>query len=242
MTRAASPSAPVAVVAGAGGAGAATAGALAAAGFHVVVLDSREEAARAALSPVLAGGGSGESHAIDLLDIPAVQALHDDLVSRLGRVDVLIHLVGGWRGSATLEPASAENWFALQAPVVGTLAVLTSVFGATVRGSDTGRMFMVTSTAAARPTAGNVAYAAAKSAAEAWMAGVAHYLRDSAASAVVVAVKALLTDSMLAENPGKEWPGYTHVDVLAAALAHACLHPIDNGARVDLTAAGYSPT
>lgn len=241
MTAPAPEALPVAVVAGAGGAGAATAAALAARGFHVVVLDSREEAVKAALSPVLAGGGSGEGHAVELLDIAAVRALHDALVARLGRVDVLVHLVGGWRGSATLEPASAENWLALQGPIVGTLAVLTSVFGATVRGSDAGRVFMVTSTAAARPTAGNVAYAAAKSAAEAWMAGVAHYFRHSQASAVVIAVKALLTDSMIAGSPGKEWPGHTHVDALATAVADCCTGPAGNGSRVDLTAAGYSP-
>ena len=68
---------------------------------------------------------------------------------------------------------------------------------------------MVTSTTAATPTAGNIAYAAAKSAAEAWMAGVAHFLRDSQAASVVVAVKALLTDQMVAAEPDKQWPGYT---------------------------------
>ena len=46
------------------------------------------------------------------------------------------------------------------------------------------------------------------------MAGVAHFLRDSQAASVVVAVKALLTDQMVAAEPDKEWPGYTHVRTL----------------------------
>ena len=62
---------------------------------------------------------------------------------------------------------------------------------------------MVTSTTASTPTAGNIAYAAAKSAAEAWMAGVAHFLRDSQAASVVVAVKALLTDQMVGRRAGQ---------------------------------------
>jgi NAD(P)-dependent dehydrogenase (short-subunit alcohol dehydrogenase family) len=233
-------SAPVAVVAGAGGAGRATGLSLAAGGFHVVILDSRLEAADAAAAAVIGAGGTAEAHAIDLLDTDAVVALRDDLIARHGRVDVLVHLVGGWRGSKTLDLASVENWRALHPPIVDTLAVLTAVFGDDIRQSAQGRMLMVTSTAAAKPTAGNIAYAAAKSAAESWMAGVAHFLRDSESSSVTVAVKALLTDEMLAQEPGKDWPGYTHVRDLATAIAAACTGPIANGSRVDLTAAEYS--
>lgn len=230
----------VAIVAGAGGAGAAVAADLAGRGFQVVVLDSQLDAATAAVLPLTEAGLEAEAHRIDLLDLDAVTALRDDLLDRLGHLDVLVHLVGGWRGSPTLDAQSFSNWNALHPPVVGTLASLTSVFGEAVRSSAEGRIFMVTSTTAAKPTAGNIAYAAAKSAAEAWMAGVADYLRDSTASSVVVAVKALLTDQMIAADPDKKWPGFTHVRVLAAAIGDASTGAIENGQRLDLTAAEYS--
>jgi NADP-dependent 3-hydroxy acid dehydrogenase YdfG len=231
---------PVAIVAGTGGAGTAVALELSAIGHHVVLLDARVDAAEAARDAVAGAGGSAEAHGIDLLDADAVTALRSDLLARLGRVDVLVHLVGGWRGSKTLELASVDNWLALNPPIVGTLAVLTAVFADDIRQSDSGRVFMVTSTTAATPTAGNIAYAAAKSAAEAWMAGVAHFLRDSQAASVVVAVKALLTDQMIATDPEKEWPGYTHVRVLGAAIAGACTGAPGNGSRLDLTTGEYS--
>ena len=231
--------APVAIIAGAGGAGTACAASLADAGYLVVVIDARSESAQAAADAVRAAGGRAESFGVDLLDTAAVSALRLDLIDRHGRVDVVVHLVGGWRGTSTLELASVENWNALNPPIVGTLAVLTAVFGDDIRQSPIGRAFMVTSTAAAKPTAGNIAYAAAKSAAEAWMAGVAHFLRDSDAAIVVVAVKALLTDAMIEADPAKEWPGYTHVHDLAAAITSASTGPVANGARLDLTA-GYS--
>lgn len=232
--------APVALIAGTGGAGTAVGTQLCAAGYHVVLLDARVEAAESALEVVTADGGSAEAHGIDLLDADAVEALRTDLLARQGRVDVLVHLVGGWRGTSTLERASADNWFALNPPIVGTLAVVTAVFADDVRQSDIGRVLMVTSTAAARPTAGNIAYAAAKSAAEAWMAGVAHFLRDTSAASVVVAVKALLTDQMIASEPDKQWPGYTHVRLLADVIADACTGPAGNGSRLDLTTEEYS--
>jgi NADP-dependent 3-hydroxy acid dehydrogenase YdfG len=232
--------APVALIAGTGGAGTAVGTQLCAAGYHVVLLDARIEAAESALEVVTADGGSAEAHGIDLLDADAVEALRTDLLARQGRVDVLVHLVGGWRGTSTLERASADNWLALNPPIVGTLAVVTAVFADDVRQSDIGRVLMVTSTAAARPTAGNIAYAAAKSAAEAWMAGVAHFLRDTSAASVVVAVKALLTDQMITSEPDKQWPGYTHVRLLADVIVGACTGPAGNGSRLDLTTEEYS--
>jgi len=233
---------PVAVIAGAGGAGAAVAADLAERGFHVVVLDSQIEAAQSAASPLTGAGLRAEAHGIDLLDLDALSALRDDLLDRLGQVDLVVHLVGGWRGSPTLDLDSVSNWNALHPPVVGTLAVLTAVFGEAVRSSAQGRIFMVTSTTASKPTAGNIAYAAAKSAAEAWMAGVADYFRDSSASSIIVAVKALLTDQMVASDPEKSWPGHTHVRELAIAIGNASTHSIDNGQWLDLTAMEHSST
>lgn len=232
----------VVVIAGAGGAGSALARAFADNGDRVVVLDAREPAAQAAVAPLLAESLPAEAHSVNLLDLDEVIELYDDLVSRLGRVDVLVHLVGGWRGSPTLDLDSFANWNALNPPIVGTLAALTAVFGDAVRRAEHGRVLMVTSTAVAKPTAGNIAYVAAKAAAEAWMGGVEHYFRDSDATAVIVAVKALLTDAMASAEPDKKWPGYTHVDELATAIVAASRPDVTPPARLDLTAAGYSAT
>jgi len=225
--------APVALVAGSGGGGSAAAAALAAAGFVVVVLDRRVEKAQAVVDTL--DGAPAEAHGVDLGDLTAVQALGDDVLARYGRVDVLVHLVGGWRGSPSLDAAAVENWQALHPPIVGTLAVLTSVFGDAIRRSPQGRVFMVTSTTAIAPSVGNIAYAAAKRAAEGWMAGVADYFRETSSASVTIAVQALLTDDMIAAEPDKSWSGYTHVRDLAAAITAQCTGDAVNGSRVDLT-------
>lgn len=233
-------STPVAIVAGAGGGGTATAASLVRSGFWVVVLDSRQEAAEAAVAALGVDADVARAAAVDLLDESAVVALRERLLAELGRIDVVVHLVGGWRGGRTLTLASVDDWRALHPPIVGTLAVLTAVFAEDVRASAVGRVVMVTSTAAATPTAGNIAYAAAKSAAEAWVAGVAHYLRDSEAAAVTVAVKALLTDAMQAAEPDRDFSTFTHVRDLGDAIARLCTTPAENGLRLDLTVTPYS--
>ena len=231
--------APVAVIAGAGGGGTATAVSLARVGYRLVVLDSRQEAADAAVEALGAAVEQADARAA-LGDVDAVVGLRERLIAELGRVDVVVHLVGGWRGGRTLTVSSVADWQALNPPIVGTLATLTAVFGPDVQASPVGRVVMVTSTAAATPTAGNIAYVAAKAAAEAWTAGVADFLRDSDAAAVVVAVKALLTDAMVEAEPDRDWSGYTHVRDLGAAIARTCVEPTANGLRLDLTAAPYS--
>ncbi len=229
-----------ALVAGAGAAGAACARSLSGRGFHVVVVDSRPEAAEAAVAPLLAEGHSAEAHGMDLLDFDAVSALRDRLAGSLGGMDVLVHLVGGWRGSKSLGRESVENWTALHPPIVGTLATVTAAFGDDVKAAPAGRVFMVTSTAVASPTAGNIAYVAAKAAAEAWMGGVAQHFSQSPAAAVTLAVKALLTYDMIAAQPDRQWSGYTHVDTLAETVATLAKGEVANGARIDLSSTEYS--
>lgn len=228
---------PVVIVAGAGIAGAAITQHLVAHDIRVVLLDSNADAAAAVAKPLIQGGLPVTWQVIDLLDIEQIVALRDQLHADYGRIDGVIHCVGGWRGSPTLDLASAKNWIALSPPIVGTLATISAVLGEWIRASDGGRLVMVTSTAARKPTAENIAYASAKAAAEAWMQGVSHYFRGSDAAAVTVAVKALLTDQMLAANPEKDFSGFTHVTYLAEVIAGLVLGDAVNGGRIDLTLA-----
>jgi len=235
--------APVAIIAGAGAAGSAIARALASAGIIVEVVDSRLESAERALAPILAQGQTGTAHAVDLLEVAGVEALLDDITDRHGRLDIVIHVVGGWKGSKAFSLASLTNWDELNPPIVGTLATLTSVCAAPVKASDIGRVVMVSSTAARqKASAGNVAYVAAKAAAEAWMSGVADEFDGSQAAAVTFAVRALLNDNMIESDPQKSWPGYTHVELLAAQILLVVTEPTQNGAYIDLTLAEYLAT
>lgn len=226
---------PVVIVAGAGIAGAVLTKHLAAHGVQVVLLDSNADTAAAVAEPLIQEGLPVVWQVIDLLDVEQIVALRDQLNADYGRIDGVIHCVGGWRGSPTLDITSVKNWIALNPPIVGTLAAITAVFGEGIRASDRGRIVMVTSTAARKPTAGNIAYASAKAAAEAWMQGVSHYFRDTNAAAITVAVKALLTDQMIAANPEKDFSGFTHVTHLAEVITDLVLGDAVNGNRIDLT-------
>ena len=221
---------PVAIVLGAGMGGRAAALALGA-DHLVIVVDRREDLAQQAAAPV-----SGEAAVVDLLDVDDVIRFRDDVLARHGRIDAVIHLVGGWQGSKTVDLDALEAWDAIAPGVFGTVRTTTVAFRDALIASG-GCYVIVSSTAAAKPTAGNVAYATAKAAAETWVGGLAHSFKDTSARAVIVAVKALVDAAMREAQPDQAFPGYTDTVDLAAAIHGIVGGDTPNGVRRDLTEA-----
>ncbi|WP_341947708.1 SDR family oxidoreductase [Microbacterium sp. LWH11-1.2] len=94
------------------------------------------------------------------------------LAARLGPVDGVISLVGGWRGGGGLAGQSDDDFRALL-PALEAVRATSRAFDGALRASDAGRFAMVSATAVARPLAGGANYAAVKAASEAWTRAVA---------------------------------------------------------------------
>jgi NAD(P)-dependent dehydrogenase (short-subunit alcohol dehydrogenase family) len=221
---------PVAIVLGAGMGGRAVALALGA-DHHVIVVDRREDLAQEAAAPV-----SGEAAVVDLLDVDDVMRFRDEVLTRHGRIDAVVHLVGGWQGSKTVDLAALQAWDAIAPGVFGTVRTTTVAFRDALIASG-GCYVIVSSTASTKPTAGNVAYATAKAAAETWVGGFAHSLRETSARAVIVAVKALVDADTRTAQPDQAFPGYTDTVDLAAVIHGIVMGDTPNGGRRDLTEA-----
>lgn len=216
----------VVVVTGAAGpAGVATCAALSAAGATVIAVGHSPErlAALARRQPGLV------VETADLADAAAVDALAARVRDRHGRVDGLIHLVGGWRGGDSFAANSEADWRFLSAGLIDTLRHTTLAFHDDLVRAPAGRVAVVSARAAAKPSAGSANYAAAKAAAEAWMLALADSFRrvsagrgggaesgaEDGAAAVIFVIKALVTDEMRAERPDRSFPGFTDVADLA---------------------------
>jgi NAD(P)-dependent dehydrogenase (short-subunit alcohol dehydrogenase family) len=176
--------------------------------------------------------------AVDLADPEAVRALAHRVEAEHGRVDGVVHLVGGWRGSKTFADTDLADWDALHELLIRTLQNVSLAFEPLLRKSDAGRFAIVSAKAAQEPTQGSAAYAAAKAAAEAWTLALADALRGTPAAATILVVKALVNDAMRAASPERRFPGFTDVNDLAATVAGLWDRPAGeiNGTRSDLTA------
>lgn len=171
-----------------------------------------------------------DGRAVDLLDPDAARAWADDLAGRFGRVDGLLHLVGGWKGGQPLPEAPLSDYEWLHDLLVRTLQHTSRAFHSHLTASEHGRFVLVSSTQAQRPEGTNAAYGAAKAAAESWTLALAHSFEGTAATANIVVVNAILTPQMREQNPGKDYPSFTPAEDIADALAFVCL---DSGRKMN---------
>lgn len=221
----------VVVVAGAGGsAGPAVVRRLAAAGASVAALE-RDADLVAAL--VEEDPAHVHAYAVDLLDEQASLDLAATVRGDLGRVDGLVHLVGGWRGGKSITQSDLADWDFLEKMSVRTLQHTSRAFYDDIRASHAGRVVMISTVQVGAPSATNASYVAAKAAAESWTLALADSFKDTDAAAVIFAAKALLTPQMRETKPAAKFSGYTAVDDLGAAVVDLWSHPADelNGTR-----------
>ena len=180
---------------------------LLAAGARVIIVGTDDSR----LADAAADAPGALTERCDLTDPDAVTALRARVHDAHGRVDGILHLVGGWRGGGGLAGQSDDD-FAFLLRSFTALRNVSRTFDDDLQTSDAGRLAIVSSTAVARPLAGGANYAAVKAASEAWTRAVAHGYAKAArdaghapsAAAVVYRVKSLagaeqaLADAFLA--------------------------------------------
>jgi NAD(P)-dependent dehydrogenase (short-subunit alcohol dehydrogenase family) len=178
-----------------------------------------------------------DGRTVDLLDEDATRAWCDALVERFGRVDGLVHLVGGWRGGEPLHEASLDDWALLHDLLIRTVQHTTRTFHDQIAAGPHGRFVLVSAKQAQAPTNANAAYAAAKAAAEAWTLAYADGFEPGGATANIIVVDAILTPRMREENPDEDYPTFTPAEDIAAAIAFLCSDAAEkmNGQRFPLT-------
>jgi len=178
-----------------------------------------------------------DGRAVDLLDENGARDWCSALLDRFGRVDGLLHLVGGWRGGQPLHEAPLTDWDLLHDLLIRTVQHTTRAFHEALLAAEHGRFVLVSAKQAQAPSNSNAAYAAAKAAAEAWTLALADGFADSAATANIVVVDAILTPRMREEDPDGDFSSFTSTEHIAEAIAFLCSGAAQemNGQRLPLT-------
>ncbi|MBE7371103.1 SDR family NAD(P)-dependent oxidoreductase [Dermacoccus barathri] len=134
----------------------------------------------------------------DLASEDDVASLTERVHAKVGPIDGLVHLVGGWRGGGGLAGQSEADYRFLENSFTA-LRFVSRAFDADLQASSRGRVAVVSSTALRRPLAGGANYAAVKAATEAWTRALAHGFTkaardegcDLSGAAVIYRVKGL---------------------------------------------------
>ena len=188
------------ITAAASGIGRATADIIAAEGGIVVAVDTDQVRLDAAVAAIKASGGR-RCHArrADALDPKQVEALVEGTVSELGRIDILVNLVGGStiipRPAATVDELSFEDWqrliaFNLEGTFLGCHTVVPIM-----KRQRSGKIVNISSIAGRGISASSSsAYAAAKGGIMAFTTKLAHELGPFGITVNAIAPSMTLTE------------------------------------------------
>ena len=212
----------IAVAGAGGGLGPSVCAELYGAGASVAMTDVAQETLDDLATELGLDDARCDGRAVDLLDEDAARAWADALEERFGKVDGLVHLVGGWRGGEPIESASMDDYEWLHDLLVRTVQRTSRAFHGALSRSGRGRFVLVSSAQAQAPEGTNAAYAATKAAAETWTLALADSFAGSGATANIVVVNAILTPAMREKNPEKEYPSFTSAEDIASAIAYLC--------------------
>jgi NAD(P)-dependent dehydrogenase (short-subunit alcohol dehydrogenase family) len=220
----------IAIAGAGGGLGPVVAKRLADAGATLSLVDRHQENADSVAENLDLPSDRLEARALDLLDPAAATDWARSTEERFGRVDGLLHLVGGYRGGDPIDSFDLADYELLHDLLVRTLQHTSRAFHPALTKSDHGRFVLVSAAAAQNPTSTNAAYASAKAAAEAWTLALADSFVGTSATANIIVVNAIETPRMREENPEAERPTFTPAEHIADAIAFLCS---DSAARMN---------
>lgn len=131
------------------------------------------------------------THTANLLDESAVRDSAEVVSAKLGRIDALIHLVGGWTGGKTLAESDAEAFKFMLDQHAWTTIHLLRAFSPKLAENGWGRVIGVSSPLANKPTARMGAYAMGKAAQETLLMTLADEFAGTDVTVNVIQVKAI---------------------------------------------------
>jgi len=147
---------------------------------------------------------------VDLRDGAAVHSTTEAVSVKFGRVDALIHLVGGWVGGKTIPEASADDLEFMLGQHVWTTFHLFQSFAPKLASNAWGRVIIVSASTVPNPPGKAGVYTAAKAAQENLVLTLAAELKPSGVTANIIQVKAIDVDAT------RKGTGTTPDDIVAA--------------------------
>ncbi len=176
------------------------------------------------------------TQAVDLLDLPATKSTAQAILAKFGRIDILLHVVGGWTGGKTLIDAPADDMvFMLNQHVWTTFNVIQAFVPALIR-NGWGRVAMITSPFAARPNARGGPYAVGKAGQEALMQTLSQELIGTGVTANLLQAKTIDVQRKKVSALSPDNASWTTPEELTAAILYLLSDAAGtvNGAKIPL--------
>jgi len=172
----------------------------------------------------------------DLSRTDAAQVVLNAALAKFGRVDLLLHFVGGWMGGKLIPLVSVEELSSMLQQHLWTTFYLAQIFGPHMTANSWGRIVVVSSPSAATPPANGLPYSVGKSAQEALILTLAEELRGTGVTANILRVRTIDTNHERERQPSAKTASWTTPEEIAATILFLCSDEAGtvNGARIPL--------
>lgn len=176
------------------------------------------------------------TYAGDLTQSEVVTQAAAAVQQAFGRVDVLLHLVGGWTGGRSVAEGDPDDLEDMIRQHVWTTLYLAQAFVPLLISNGWGRIITVSSPSAERPAARGGFYAAGKAAQDALMLTLGRELAGSGVTANVLQVRAIDTGHERDLDRTEKNASWTTPEEITAAVLYLCSDDarVINGARIPL--------
>jgi NAD(P)-dependent dehydrogenase (short-subunit alcohol dehydrogenase family) len=173
---------------------------------------------------------------VDLLDPLETNSVAQAVTTKFGRIDILLHLVGGWTGGKSLFAAGCNDLTFMINQHVWTSFNVTQVFVPHLVSNGWGRVIMITSPYASRPNASGGPYAIGKAGQEALMLTLSQELRGTGVTANLLQAKTIDGKREKVSAPTPDNAAWTTPEELTAAVLYLLSDEAGtvNGAKIPL--------
>lgn len=227
----------VVVIAGAtGGLGSVVASRFAAEGARLALLGRKLES----LQELADGLGLDADRALPLaVDVSNAEEANDSAAAvqaHFGRVDVYLHLVGGWVGGKPLTETLASDLTNMLDQHVWSTFVMTKAYVPQLVANRWGRIMAVVSPNGRYPAGKASAYSAGKAAQEALLLSLAEELKGTGVTSNILLVRTIDTKHERVNAPAAGNANWTLPEELAAQMVSLCREEsgMINGARIPM--------
>jgi NAD(P)-dependent dehydrogenase (short-subunit alcohol dehydrogenase family) len=174
--------------------------------------------------------------AVDIGDQQSLQSAISKVVDRFGRLDILIHLVGGWTGGSTVIDTDFDTVAEMLDQHFWTTYQLSRFALPQLLANRWGRLIVISTPFAGRPAAKLGAYSIAKAAQEALLLTLSEELKGSGVTANIIRVKTIDVAREKVTAPSAENAFWSTPEEISSAVLYLCTDQAAaiNGARLPL--------
>jgi len=176
------------------------------------------------------------TYAANLADLQAARSAAQAVADRFGRVEVVLHLVGGWLGGKPVAETPPNDLAQMLEQHVWTTFYMAQAFVPHLVRNHWGRLMVVSSPTALRPTAKSAPYAIGKAGQQALMLTLAQELKGTGVTANSILVSAIDTAHERETAPSPKNANWATPEEIAALMVYLCSDEarLVNGAQLPL--------